>query len=143
MAHTYMRFEFGTDEEKAQEARHKLDVWKQAFRLDQKLQYKLERPEEDAEEVEGDADASNGDATQSKSSSAKAKKSDDESGVGLLVRLYFSTHEKNLEKQWLERIPSEEPFKSAGAKMIRKGQPGFDEAVGQFGELDKTTGRRA
>ena len=45
MSHIYMKFDFGTDEEKAQEARHKLDVWKQAFRLDKKLQYILDRPE--------------------------------------------------------------------------------------------------
>ena len=136
MAHTYMRFEFGTDEEKAQEARHKLDVWKQAFRLHQKLQYKLERPEE-GDVVEGT------EAESEKSKSGSAKKGDDGGEGSLLVRLYFSTHEKTLEKQWLDRIPSEEPFKSASPKIIRKGQAGFDEADGQFGELDKTTGRRA
>src|SRR5271170_5933746 len=51
MAHTYMKFDFGSDEETAQQARHKLDVWKQAFRLDKKLQYKLDR----GEEQEGEA----------------------------------------------------------------------------------------
>jgi len=45
MAHSYIRFDFGTDEEKAQQARHKLDGWRQAFRLDKKLQYKVDRPE--------------------------------------------------------------------------------------------------
>src|SRR6266849_6212674 len=45
MAHSYIRFDFGTDEEKAQQARHKLDGWRQAFRLDKRLQYKLDRPE--------------------------------------------------------------------------------------------------
>src|SRR5438477_9738671 len=45
MAHSYIRFDFGTDEEKAQQARHKLDGWRQAFRLDKKLQYKLDRPD--------------------------------------------------------------------------------------------------
>ena len=43
MAHIYMLFEFAKDEEKAQQARHKLETWKQAFRLDKKLIYKLER----------------------------------------------------------------------------------------------------
>src|ERR1700693_1948731 len=43
MAHTYLLFDFGPDEEKVQQARHKLESWKQAFRLDKKLQYKLER----------------------------------------------------------------------------------------------------
>src|SRR2546427_7503257 len=45
MAHSYIRFDFGTDEEKAQQARHKLDGWRQAFRLDKKLQYKVDRPD--------------------------------------------------------------------------------------------------
>jgi len=40
MPHIYMQFDFGKDEEKAQLARHKLEVWKQAFRLDKKLLYK-------------------------------------------------------------------------------------------------------
>jgi hypothetical protein len=44
MAHIYMSFDFGADEEKAQQARHKLEMWKQAFRLDKKLLYKFERP---------------------------------------------------------------------------------------------------
>ena len=43
MAHIYMLFEFANDEEKVQQARHKLETWKQAFRLDKKLLYKLER----------------------------------------------------------------------------------------------------
>src|ERR1700676_3403040 len=45
MAQTYFLFDFGPDEEKVQQARHKLESWKQAFRLDKKLQYKLERQE--------------------------------------------------------------------------------------------------
>ena len=48
MAHIYMQFDFATDEEKAQLARHKLEVWKQAFRLDKKLLYKFERSGEAA-----------------------------------------------------------------------------------------------
>src|SRR5260370_7088856 len=41
MAQTYLLFAFGPDEEKVQQARHKLESWKQAFRLDKKLQYNL------------------------------------------------------------------------------------------------------
>src|SRR4029077_5506231 len=33
----------GREKKKAQQPRHKLESWKQAFRLDKKLQYKLER----------------------------------------------------------------------------------------------------
>ena len=43
MAHIYLTFDFAKDEEKAQQARHKLEGWKQAFRLDKKLLYKVER----------------------------------------------------------------------------------------------------
>jgi len=36
-AHSYIRLDFGTDEEKAQARRgHQLDGWRQAFRLDKK-----------------------------------------------------------------------------------------------------------
>jgi hypothetical protein len=145
MAHIYMHFDFGADEEKAQEARHKLDVWKQAFRLDKKLQYKLDRPEdESAEETEAeDSDTAAKEEPKSKSK-ARARKTESESdsegngggNVSLLVRLYFSTHEKLSEQRWLDRIPTEEPFKGASPKVIRKGQPGFDEAVKQFADLN-------
>jgi len=42
-----------SDEEKVQQARHKLESWKQAFRLDKKLQYKLEREQADAPSESG------------------------------------------------------------------------------------------
>jgi hypothetical protein len=129
MAHIYMHFDFGADETKAQEARHKLDVWKQAFRLDKKLQYKLDRPEE----MEDDAGTT--DEEEGAEPKPKAKAGADEGNVSLLVRLYFSTHEKLSQQQWLDRIPAEEPFKSASPKVIHKGQPGFDEAVKQFADL--------
>ena len=81
MAHIYMHFDFGADEEKAQEARHKLDVWKQAFRLDKKLQYKLERPEDaDEEEPAADDDSSSAQKTQARrSGKPQSKKSGEES----------------------------------------------------------------
>jgi hypothetical protein len=151
MAHIYMHFDFGADEEKAQEARHKLDVWKQAFRLDKKLQYKLDRPEEaDAEEEDsatGDATTGAKETEKSKSKSKpklakRAGRAEDDSeangtgNVSLLVRLYFSSHEKLSEQRWLDRIPTEEPFKSASPKVLRQGEPGFEEALKQFSDLD-------
>src|SRR6476661_9884795 len=48
MAHIYLTFDFGKDEEKAQQARHKLDSWKQAFKLDKKMQGKFDRKEDGA-----------------------------------------------------------------------------------------------
>lgn len=146
MAHIYMHFDFD-DEEKAQEARHKLDVWKQAFRLDKKLQYKLERPQEAEEEDSANEDvaAVAEETKKPKSKSQRHKKalgaegyseSNGTGNVSLLVRLYFSTHEKLSEQRWLDRIPTEEPFKSASPKVLRKGESGFDEALKQFSDLD-------
>ena len=148
MAHIYMHFNFA-DEENAQEARHKLDVWKQAFRLDKKLQYKLERPEEvETEENSAsgdDAGVKDAEKPKSKLKSKHGKKAgrteggSEDNGTGpvsLLVRLYFSSHEKLSEQRWLDRIPTEEPFKSASPKVLRQGEAGFDEALKQFSDLD-------
>jgi len=149
MAHTYIRFDFGTDEDKAQQARHKLDGWRQAFRLDKRVQYKLDRPEstpagsaarpEAAEKP--DASKSKEKAT-AKAAAKAAGKSGEAAGakpeaatngrVGLLVRLYFSSHEKLSEQRWLQRIPSEEPFKNASPKMIQQGDAEFEATDEQF-----------
>src|SRR5713226_3359821 len=76
MAHSYIRFDFGMDEEKAQQARHKLDGWKQAFRLDKKLLYKLDRPESTAAEA-----AAKPEAVEKPAPGAKSKaKTKDKSG---------------------------------------------------------------
>jgi hypothetical protein len=45
MAHSFLVFDFGTNEEAAQQARHRVDRWKQAFRLDKKLLLKFDREE--------------------------------------------------------------------------------------------------
>jgi len=156
MAHDYsiyIRFDFGTDEEKAQQARHKLDGWRQAFRLDKRVQYKMEREENPAaestaktaavektataEKPKGKTAAKSASKTTSKSSepaSAKPEAAAD-GKVGLLVRLYFSSHEKLSEQRWLARIPSEEPFKSASPKIIHQGDADFDSTDNQFETL--------
>jgi hypothetical protein len=152
MAHIYMCFDFGADEEKAQQARHKLDGWKQAFRLDKRLLYKLDRPEsaagdtapktEAAEKAatvvkakEKTAEKSKGKAA-GKTSEAAAEKLEAANGkVGLLVRLYFSSYEKLSEQRWLARIPSEEPFKSAAPKVIHQNDAEFEATDKQFESL--------
>lgn len=165
MAHTYLLFDFGSDEEKAQQARHKLENWKQAFRLDKKLLYKLERDETEAAESAASAaqeEESAAPATSSKASSksaktakaakaaskskAKSKSKSSEEGestatpsdgnVNLVVRLYFSGHEKLTEQRLLDRIPNEEPFKDASPRVVRQGEPQFDELVQQFESLE-------
>src|ERR1700722_15392764 len=81
MAHTYMVFEF-PNEEKAQQARHKLEGWKQAFRLDKKLQVKFDRGDEattEAEETTAEHESADADepkkAAKSKSGASKSSKS--------------------------------------------------------------------
>lgn len=166
MAHTYLLFDFGTDEEKAQLARHKLEGWKQAFRLDKKLLYKLDRGEAPSSDAESAAEPpaaalepssksakasaksskSEKPSAKSKSKSKSAEKSPSEAEspastppangkVSLLLRLYFSGHEKLTEQRWLNRIPTEEPFKDASPRIIHQGEPQFDELVQQFDSL--------
>jgi hypothetical protein len=149
MAHTYLLFDFGTDEEKAQLARHKLEGWKQAFRLDKKLQYKLERAEDEADakpdEAHKAAETPKADKAKAKAKAKVKHKSKEAEAseeappangkVNLLVRLYFSGHEKLTEQRWLDRIPSEEPFKEASPRVVRQGEDQFDEVVKQFDSL--------
>ncbi len=146
MSHIYIRLDFGTDEEKAQLARHKLDGWKQAFRLDKKLLYKLDRPESPAREPSAKTVATENPAPSPKAkgkskdkpsaSATEKSKSPADGKVSLLVRLYFSSHEKLSEQRWVARIPSEEPFKSASPKVIQQSDPEFENADQQFESLD-------
>lgn len=153
MAHSYIRFDFGTDEDKAQQARHKLDGWRQAFRLDKKLQYKVDRPESPTSATVSEpaappappekskaksAEKTKGKAASAKSSAPPAEKKPalPNGKVSLLVRLYFSSHEKLSEQRWLNRIPSEEPFKNASPKVIHHSDPEFESTDKQFETLE-------
>jgi hypothetical protein len=143
MAQTYLLFDFGPDEGKVQQARHKLESWKQAFRLDKKLQYKLEREQAP---VPLTTEAKLEPAKREKAKSAKTKskskpKSEEPAAenngpVKLFVRLYFSGHEKLSEQRWIDRIPTEEPFKSASPKTVRETEPGFADVLKQFDTLE-------
>lgn len=148
MAHIYLTFDFAGNEEKAQQARHKLDNWKQAFRLDKKLLYKFDRGDgasvaasetEHAEESEKPAKKGKG-AKGAKPKAAKGEKEGEKPAASTQAKLYlrlgFSNHEKLTEQRWVDRIPAEEPFKEASPAAIREGEPGFDEVEGHFEELD-------
>lgn len=147
MSHIYIKLDFGTDEEKAQQARHKLDGWKQAFRLDKRLLYKLDRPESaageaaakpEAAEKASPADKSKGKTKEKSSGQAAEKPVPAANGkVSLLVRLYFSSHEKLSEQRWVARIPTEEPFKSASPKVILHTDPEFEKTDEQFESQDQ------
>jgi hypothetical protein len=111
MAQTYLIFDFGTSEDVAQQARHRLDSWRQAFHLTNKLEYKLERN--------------------------AAKKDDAPDHLKLMVRLDFSDHEKLSHQRWVDRIPSEPPFKDASPKVVRPGESDFAGSVKLFDSLDQ------
>ena len=149
MAHIYLTFDFAADEEKVQQARHKLDGWKQAFRLDKKLLYKLDRSdgavsadgEPEAKEPPVKAEKSGRAAKGAKGRAAANKeKADPEAGppthTKLYLRLAFSSHEKLTEQRWVDRIPTEEPFKGASPVTLREGETTFDEVESRFDELD-------
>lgn len=163
MAHIYMSFDFGTDEMKAQSARHKLEMWRQAFRLDKKLLYKFERPagvpvttpaakveEKPAQEEKPSKGAKSGRAAAKTAkgkgkggssakepvASAPAPAAASTGPVRLHLRLGFSGHEKMTEERLVKRIPLEEPFKDASPAVMRQGEPGFDETAAVFDALD-------
>jgi hypothetical protein len=150
MAHSFLVFDFGGKEDAAQQARHRIDGWKQGFRLDKKLQVKFERKETEPK-TEGDATAppktakgvAKGKAkagTKSKSapaSDSEAKTEALNSGqIRLIVRLDFSDHEKLSHQRWIDRIPTEEPFKDAHPRIIRPGEPEFTATSDLFDSLD-------
>jgi hypothetical protein len=128
MAHIYLTFDFAKDEEKAQQARHKLEGWKQAFRLDKKLLYKIERT--GAAPTDGEATPAK--AEKAKVEAAPAASNDD---IKLLVRLAFSGHEKLSEQRWVQRIPSEDPFQGASPVVAKPGDASFESTEKQFDEL--------
>jgi hypothetical protein len=130
MAHIYMLFEFARDEEKAQQARHKLETWKQAFRLDKKLLYKVERTAADtADDQAKETKAEK--AAKEETEKAKAPNED----IRLLVRLGFSGHEKLSEERWVKRIPTEEPFRGASPVVVKPGEAKFEATELLFEDL--------
>ncbi|HYL10337.1 MAG TPA: hypothetical protein VEU31_06330 [Candidatus Acidoferrales bacterium] len=150
MAHTYLIFDFGENEEAAQHARHKLEGWKQAFRLDKKLLFKFERSEpanaEPSASAKPAAPASpkpekgktKADAAEKAKEKSKGAEGAAENGgrIRLLVRLDFSDHEKLSQQRWLERIPADDHFKGASPKTARSGEPNFSETAKLFDSLD-------
>ena len=56
MAHSFLVFDFGGNEDAAQQARHRIDGWKQGFRLDKKLQLKFDRKETEGKPAAASAD---------------------------------------------------------------------------------------
>jgi len=109
MAHDFLIFDFGTNEEVAQQARHKVEGWTQGFRLGKKMLLKFER--EAADDSQESGKAAEKPAASKKKSATKGDAAEPSAKVRILVRLDFSDHEKLSLQRWLDRIPAEEPFK--------------------------------
>ena len=145
MAESILTFDFGTNEEGAQQARHKIEGWKQGFRLGSKMVLKFERDNE-VEQTGQDENASAKPKQESSKKKPAAKKraaKDDGQDVAeaagrvrLLLRLNFSDHEKLSHQRWLDRIPAEEPFKSVKTETVRTGDPEFPAIAELFDSLD-------
>lgn len=145
MSQSFLIFDFGQDEAAAQHARHRIDGWRQAFRLDKKMQLKFDRKEAEAAGASGkDPRKATESGSKAKSGSKKisngAETSEDRAApnadISLIVRLDFSDHEKLSHHSWLNRIPSEEPFKAAKSRIIRSGDPDFAATEERFDSLD-------
>jgi hypothetical protein len=137
MPHVYLLFEFAKDEEKAQRARHKLETWKQAFRLDKRLTYKLERTAETP--ADGVVKPAKTDKPKKAKSGKEAERETTPASnedIRLLVRLGFSGHEKLSEQRWVDRIPIEEPFREASPVIVKPGEANFAATERQFEDLD-------
>lgn len=138
MAQTFLVFDFGADEQAAQQARGKLEGWRQAFHLGKKIEYKFERKSPDAAQGDSSESSKAADSKKksAKSSAKKSEHSDEKENVRILVKMSFSDHEKLSAQRWIERIPGEDPFKSASPEIVRHGDPGAGETSSLFDKLD-------
>lgn len=117
--------------------------------MDKKLLYKVERTsaagsaEDDGNEKTPETKAT--DVKSSKTGKKKKKETDaaeteekaaPNEDIRLLIRLGFSGHEKLTEERWVQRIPSEEPFREASPEIVKPGEEKFEATERQFEELD-------
>lgn len=137
MAHSFLLFDFGSDESAAQQARHKIEALKQAFRLGNKILLKFERvaPEEPASAGDGDAVKSKSGDKKKKSAAKEEDAAASNDHIRLLLRLDFSDHEKLSHQRWLDRIPAEDAFKSARCETVRPSDPSFAKTSDLFDNL--------
>jgi hypothetical protein len=132
MPQTYLVFDFGANEDAVQLARHKLEAWKQAFRLGEKLLFKFERKA--AQEKAPPVAAAK--QTRGKTKPKQEEKTEQEASVQLLVRLDFSEHERLSYQRWLQRIPREEPFAALAPAIVSRNDVQFARTRDLFDALD-------
>jgi len=138
MPQSFFVFDFGTNEDAVQQARHKIEGWKQGFRLGDKMALKFDReePAGKGEEAASSADKPNKKAAAKKSAERTGDGAAPATRVKLLLRLAFSDHEKLTYQRWLDRIPNEEPFKGAKPQMVRSGDREQSKVAELFDSLD-------
>lgn len=108
MPQSYLIFDFDADEQAAQQARHRIEAWRQAFRLGEKMRWKFER---------------------------YSTTQDGPQQLRLLVRLDFSEHERLSHQRWLERLQTETPFRAAKFEIVRTGDTAWDSTDARFDAL--------
>ena len=138
MAQAFLIFDFGTNEETAQLARHRIEAWKQGARLNKKLELKFERVEPDAAS-EAKKDAGTKAASKKSASTKSASTKSDPAAqpvIQMIVRLDFSDHEKLSFQRWIKLIPSEKPFSEHKPRVVRSGDPDFAATAEQFSSVD-------
>lgn len=137
MAQSFLVFDFGSDEGLAQQARHKVDGWKQGFRLDKKLLLKFDRSDasEAGEKADDETKAHGEKKSSEKSRRKKSPETSARENIQLIIRLDFSDHERLSYQRWLERIPTEVPFKDAQSKIILQNDAEFAGTAERFDSL--------
>jgi hypothetical protein len=113
MAASYLIFDFGGNEDAAQQATRRLEAWRKAFRLSDKLTFAFDRGETAGGESPGN------------------------SAIHILVCLSFSDHEKLSRQRWLARLQSEEPLKDASPRLIQPGDAAYDATAEEFATLSR------
>ena len=96
-----------------------MDIWRQAFHLNKKLEYKFER-----------------EATEKGSKKEEKHEKEAPSDIRIIIQMQFSDHEKLSQQRWVERINAEEPFKSASPTLIRHGESAFEKTKTLFESLE-------
>jgi hypothetical protein len=136
MAQTFLIFDFGADEEAAQKARHRIEGWKQGFRLDRKLLVRFERETPEPAAESKSAGNAHSHSKAKKAADPEKAAAGEAERIFLLVRLDFSEHEKLSHQRWIDRIPGEEPFAAAKPEIVAHGDKHFDATAKRFEALE-------
>jgi hypothetical protein len=145
---TILIFDFETDEDAAQKARHRVEGWKQGFRLGDKLTLRFERGEaaDGATDEPGGGESKGREGNVEKSHNARHVAESEAvtaaNGVRVAVLLHFSGHEKLSYQRWLERVPGEDPFNGRKLETVSDDDDKFAATAEWFDSLESTVPAR-